>query len=234
MFESALSDTKRADYEALFSDFEEAYGEFNRLEQMVEEKFKEEAPTLRSFREALQEIQREASSLLEKKRQQEPNLSQAIQKDNGYQSIARTASDTLRLPPSSLDASTTQNGTGTSWQEAERLVRSGQVDAGLAEMTRLAAGETTGRSRFERKLLLAEICLASNRERLARAVLEELAEQIESHHLGTWESSELIGGVWTRLYKVYKKGDSSDSDEAVKLYGKLCRLDPWQALNCAE
>jgi type VI secretion system protein ImpA len=108
------------------------------------------------------------------------------------------------------------------------------VDAGLAEMTRLAASETTGRNRFERKLLLAEICLNTNRERLARAVLEELAEQIDSHHLETWESSELISGVWSRLYKVYKKGDSSDSEEAAKLHGKLCRLDPWQALSCTE
>ncbi len=50
-------------------------------------------------------------------------------------------------------------------------------------MTRLAASETSGRSRFERKLLLAEVCLATHRERLAKAVLEELAEQIDKHQL---------------------------------------------------
>jgi type VI secretion system protein ImpA len=99
-------------------------------------------------------------------------------------------------------------------------------------MIRLAAAETNGRSRFERKLLLAEVCLSTNRERLARAVLEELAEQIETHRLDTWESSELISGVWTRLYQIYKR--SGNSDEAEKLYGRLCRLDPWQALACSE
>lgn len=101
-------------------------------------------------------------------------------------------------------------------------------------MTRLAAAETTGRSRFERKFLLAEVCLSSNRDRLARAVLEELSEQVENHHLETWESSELVGGVWRRLYQVYRRSGSNDADEAAKLYDKLCRLDPWQALQCDE
>ena len=88
--------------------------------------------------------------------------------------------------------------------------------------------------RFERKLLLAEVCLATHRERLARAVLEELAEQIDQHKLDTWEGSELVSGVWTRLYQLYKQNEPSDADEAAKLYDRLCRLDPWQALACTE
>ena len=89
-------------------------------------------------------------------------------------------------------------------------------------MTRLAAMETSGRSRFQRKLLLAEVCLASKRDALARSILEELAEQIDKCQLESWESSELIGGVWTRLYKMYKQGgDSSDEDRADKLYERL-------------
>ena len=102
-------------------------------------------------------------------------------------------------------------------------------------MIRLAAAETSGRDRFQRKLLLAEVCLASKRERLARSILEELAEQIDKLQLEAWESSELISGVWTRLYRLYKQGDdSSDHDRAAKLYERLCRLDPWQALSCNE
>jgi type VI secretion system protein ImpA len=122
-----------------------------------------------------------------------------------------------------------------SWYEAEQLLRSGAVEQGLAEMTRLAAQETTGRSRFQRKLLLAEVCLTSKRIRLARSILEELAEQIDKCQLEAWESSELISGVWTRLYRIYKQsGDSSDNDRAAKLYERLARLDPWQALVCSE
>ena len=121
---------------------------------------------------------------------------------------------------------------GGSWHEAEQLIRSGHVDKGLAEMTRLAASETCGRNRFQRKLLLAEICLGSNRERLARAILEELAEQIDKFQLELWESSDLIASVWIRLYRIYKKSD--DSELARKLYERLSRLDPWQALACGE
>jgi type VI secretion system protein ImpA len=119
-----------------------------------------------------------------------------------------------------------------SWQEAEQLIRSGKVDAGLSAMTRLAASETTGRNRFQRKLLLAEICLSSRRSELARAILEELAEQIDTFKLADWEASDLVGGVWTRLYRLYKTSD--DKDRAKELFERLCRLDPWQALSCEE
>jgi type VI secretion system protein ImpA len=102
-------------------------------------------------------------------------------------------------------------------------------------MTRLVASETNGRSRFQRKLLLAEACLASKRVRLARLVLEELAEQIDKFQLELWESPALIASVWTKLYRLYKfDPESSDLERANKLYERLCRLDPWQALSCAE
>ena len=114
------------------------------------------------------------------------------------------------------------------------LIRSGQVDQGLEQMRRLAANETSGRSRFQRKLLLAEACLPNRRERLARLILEELAEQIDKFQLDQWENSELISAVWTNLYRLYRQGDASDSERADKLYERLCRLDPWQALGCGE
>jgi len=142
---------------------------------------------------------------------------------------------TVRIPLSLPEMS---GGTGAapgSWGDAETLIRSGQIDRGLAQMVQLSAKETCGRNRFQRKLLLAEVCLASKRERLARSILEELAEQIDKHQLEMWESSELIAGVWIRLHKLYGQStDSSDRDRAAKLYERLCRLDPWQALNCGE
>ena len=115
------------------------------------------------------------------------------------------------------------------------LVRSGQVDKGLARMVQLASKETTGRNRFQRRLLLAEACLASAHPRLARSILEELAEIIDKFQLESWESSEMIASVWSRLYRLYKQGDDSeDREKAEKLYLRLCRLDPWQALGCGE
>ena len=78
--------------------------------------------------------------------------------------------------------------------------------------------------------------MASKRERLARSILEELAEQIDKFQLDFWETSDLIGSVWIKLYTMYKRGEGGpqDAERAGKLYGRLCRLDPWQALACGE
>jgi hypothetical protein len=82
-------------------------------------------------------------------------------------------------------------------------------------------------------LLLAEVCLASGRERLAQSILEQLAQHIDDYKLENWESSDLIGSVWGRLYELYRSRDGQ-SDKTKTLYERLCRLDPWQALQCEE
>jgi type VI secretion system protein ImpA len=102
-------------------------------------------------------------------------------------------------------------------------------------MAALAAQETSGRARFLRKLMLSDVCLGIGRDRLARIVLEELNRQIEEYKLERWESSGLVGAVWSRLYRLYRKSESSsDQDLAAQLYNQLCRLDPWQAFVSCE
>jgi len=123
-----------------------------------------------------------------------------------------------------------------SWQQAEGLVRAGNVDRGLQQMAALAALETSGRGRFLRKLMLVDVCRSAGRERLAKTILEELNEQIKDYRLDQWESSALVGAVWSRLYRLYRKSESSsEQDQAVVLYNQLCRLDPWQAyVDCED
>jgi hypothetical protein len=99
-------------------------------------------------------------------------------------------------------------------------------------MTQLAAQEH-GRSRFLRRLALAEICMQTGRAHLALVILEELAEQIKSLNLTAWESPELIGSVWGRLYREYLKAGDLKKERAEELYLSLCRLDPWQGLRWA-
>lgn len=234
MFDRALATTKRAPYEAFSNLVQETLDEFKALEKVADEKFGDVAPSLSFCRNALNEIRHEVSLILEKKRAEEPDAPGASAADPAAPNTGEGSPLTLRIPLMVPDLSGSSTA-GNSWQEAEMLVRSGQVDKGLSQMVQLSARETCGRNRFQRKLLLAEVCLASKRERLARSILEELAEQIDNLHLDTWESSELIAGVWIRLYKLYKKSDdSSDHDRADKLYERLCRLDPWQALSCGD
>jgi len=241
MFERAVKETKRADYEGLNSDFQQTYDEFKALEKVVDEKFGDMAPNLSACRAALSEMRQAITDILDKKRLAEPdpipaaNLPSGVRPSEPAQRPDAADPSLPRLPLWLPGLQESQAQLGRSWLDAEMLIRSGQVEKGLAEMTRLAASETNGRNRFQRKLLLAEVCLASKRERLARSILEELAEQIDKFQLELWESSELIGNVWTKLYRLYKQGaESSDLDRANKLYERLCRLDPWQALGCTE
>ena len=143
-------------------------------------------------------------------------------------------------PGSPGDSLPTPNGTAVTgsdaWSECERLARSGNVDRALAGMAALAASEPNGRIRFQRKLLLADLCLKTNRKKLATSILQELNEIIESHKLESWETSEMVGGVWSRLVRCYRDRSAGTADEGreAEFFLKLSRLDPWQALACGE
>ncbi len=244
MFNRACEASKRVDYEELASDFQQAHAEFVALEKTIDEKFGDVAPNLSACRTALREMERATSDILDGRRKAEPDsppstspLASTEEPGEHVQSHAERGDPVVvRFPLSLPNMPGLQAVSPGSWQDAETLIRSGQVDKGLAEMTRMAANETSGRSRFQRKLMLAEVCLASKRERLARSILEELAEQIDKFQLELWETSDLIGSVWIRLYRLYTQGEGGtpDSDRASKLYERLCRLDPWQALACGE
>jgi type VI secretion system protein ImpA len=234
MFQRAVKETDLAAFESLQSDFDRVYQEFKALEKAIDAKFGDAAPNLSACRTILGELQNEIEGLVEKKRKDQPAAPAPDQAGIVDGSGAHADMVTVRFPLSGFSSGVSGSALAGSWQEAERLVRSGQVDAGLAEMTRLAAAETSGRNRFQRKLLLAEVCIASKREQLARAILEELAEQIDKFQLEIWETSDLVSSVWTRLYRLYKQGSQPDAERARKLYDRLCRLDPWQALACGE
>jgi type VI secretion system protein ImpA len=228
LFAGAAKGTKRLRYEEFAADFLQTYDEFKALERVIDEKFGDAAPNLAACRSSLSEIRQAVTDILEEKRREEPAAPAAASSVAGptIEPARRALESAKRLPLHSSAAG--------SWQQAESLVRSGQVDQGLEEMIRLAAAETTGRDRFLRKLLLADACLATKRDRLAKSILEELAEQIDKLQLENWESTELISSVWTRLYQMYKSSEPPDHERATKLYQRLCRLDPWQALGCNE
>ena len=100
----------------------------------------------------------------------------------------------------------------------------------------LAAQEASGRARFMRKLMLVDVCRNTGRMRLAQAILEELKDQVAEYKLDRWESSALVGAVWSRLYKIYQHSeDSGEKEKAGGLYTQLSKLDPWQAyLDCED
>ncbi len=106
--------------------------------------------------------------------------------------------------------------------EAARAGRAGEAIQMLAaEIPR----QQSGRARFQCKLQLAQICMMTGHETLALPILEELAQSIDQHQLDEWEARESVAQPLVMLYKL-------ERDEAVrqKLYARISRLDPVQAL----
>lgn len=221
-FESAVSAGSREQYEVLNNEIEEARSEFEQFEQVVNEQFGPDALSFTSLKQALEECRTAISSILRKR-----SGATSDPTDVGHMNV-------FALTDSNLGSA---GSFGESWADAVRMVRAGDIDRALSAMASLAAAEPNGRVRFQRKLLLAEICLQTGRRKLAKSILEELNELIEKHNLTAWETSDLIGAVWARLVRCYseKNGDgSSSSEKAMEFFLKLSRLDPWQALAVSE
>jgi type VI secretion system ImpA family protein len=219
-FESAVSAGSKEQYEALHNEIEEARAEFDQFEQVVNEQFGSDALSFTNAKQTLEECRAAISSILRKK--------------GGTTSDPAGGSHLFAFTGSNLGNA---GSLGESWADAERMVREGDIDRALSAMAAMAAAEPNGRVRFQRKLLLAEICLQTGRRRLAKSILEELNELIEKHNLTAWETSDLIGAVWARLVRCYndKNGDGNSSPEkAMEFFLKLSRLDPWQALSVSE
>jgi len=226
-FDNAVRLTSLESCETLLEDCRVARSELLQLEAAVDQKFGPDALSFSESRDAFEKCVSFLDNAVDQKRRQQADASTtAPNPSNGNGS----------LPQQSVPSGLPTNNSDGSWDRAEQLVRSGRVSEGLAEMTQLAATEPNGRVRFHRKLLLADICLATKRDRLAKSILEELAELIDKHHLEEWETPQVVGAVWSRLYRCCRNEQAgiADADQAAKLFIRLCRLDPWQALACGD
>jgi type VI secretion system protein ImpA len=222
-FDSAVAAGSREQYESLGKELEEARAEFEQFEQVVNGQFGPVALSFVNSKQAFEDCQVAVSSILRKK--------QAAAKGGVIVGGIGTATSFAIGASNGADGSV-----DGSWADAERMARTGEVDRALATMAALAAAEPNGRVRFQRKLLLADICMQTNRVKLAKSILEELGEVVEKHNLAAWETSELIGAVWARLVRCYrdKNAGTANSEKATEFFLKLSRLDPWQALAVGE
>ncbi len=222
-FDSAVAVGTREQYESLSKELEEAHVEFQELEQVCNEQFGPNALSFAESKHAFEECQAAIASILRKK---QPAV------------MPGSAGNTVTMQSFGFGSGggLAEGMVGSAWAEAERMARGGEIDAALSTMAALAAAEPNGRIRFQRKLLLADICMQTNRVKLARSILEELNELVEKHNLTAWETSDVIGAVWARLVRCYrdKNAGTANADKAAEFFLKLSRLDPWQALALGE
>jgi type VI secretion system protein ImpA len=113
---------------------------------------------------------------------------------------------------------------------AMQLLRSGRASDAISMMARDAETQSSGRMRFRRRIQLAQMCMAAQHVDVARAVLEDLSQEIARRHLDTWESSELLATPLALLLKCIE-GRSDAIGARNALFARLCLLDPRAALS---
>ncbi len=117
------------------------------------------------------------------------------------------------------------------YELAMEALRAGRRKDAIEILARESAQERSGRARFQRRIQLAEICMAAGYESVAWPILEELAQEIEQRKLEEWEAPEVVAHPLTLLFRCLSKLNR-DSEEKQKIYARICRLDPMQALAC--
>ncbi len=90
--------------------------------------------------------------------------------------------------------------------------------------------QRSGRGRFQRKLQLAQICIAAGKEALAQPLLDDIAATVETHKLEDWEDREMVAGVLAFLLQSSKK-IQGDAKAKQAIFERICRLDPVQAFS---
>jgi type VI secretion system protein ImpA len=137
--------------------------------------------------------------------------------------------DIVEEKPRSVTAGSERALAARPYARALEKVRAGQPDKAVELLMRAAAQENSVRERFLRRAEAARVMVDSGLDAVALPILEDLIAEIDQHHLDDWEAGELIAQPLALMYRCLGRvnGDSSLRD---KLYVRICRLDPMQAI----
>jgi type VI secretion system protein ImpA len=135
------------------------------------------------------------------------------------------------LPPASL------NGT-PSWLAqaadayvlAKEALAAGNEEKAFALMRTEIGRQRSGRGRFRRTMQFIELAISAGKDAIAQPLLDDLAAVIENHKLDGWEDPELVASDLLKLMRNSKKIQGSSGDKQ-KMFERICRLDPVQALS---
>jgi type VI secretion system protein ImpA len=116
---------------------------------------------------------------------------------------------------------------------AMQAARNGRYQEAIEILTREAAIEKSGRGRFQRRLQLAQLCIAIGYEHIACPILEQITAEIDSRGLEGWETPAMVARPFSLLYQCLVKL-KADPEVRQKIYDRICRLDPLQALACGR
>ena len=113
---------------------------------------------------------------------------------------------------------------------ALEAIRSGTPQKAVEILQQEVSRQTSGRGRFQRRLQLAQICVAAGKDAIAQPLLDDIAAAIENHKLDDWEDRETVAAALSFLMQTSKK-IQGDAKLKQAMFERICRLDPVQALS---
>jgi type VI secretion system protein ImpA len=116
------------------------------------------------------------------------------------------------------------------YELAMSQMRSKRPEQAIEIMSQEIAQVRSGRLRFQRKIQLAQICMASGYEAIAFPILEEIGKEIQQRNLEEWEAPDMLAHPLVLLLRCLHKLDGSP-EVRQQVYARICRLDPIQALS---
>jgi type VI secretion system protein ImpA len=120
-----------------------------------------------------------------------------------------------------------------SYDLARQALSAGQAQKAMDLMRCEVERQLSGRGQFFRKLQLVEICIAAGQAQIAQPILEDLAAIIENNHVEEWEERAVVAKALVTIIKNSQRVQGDES-EKFRLFQKIVRLDPVQAMSCLE
>jgi type VI secretion system protein ImpA len=118
-----------------------------------------------------------------------------------------------------------------SYALAGDALRAGQEQKAFELMFKEVERQRSGRGRFPRRLQLVQLCMTAGKDAIAQPLLDDITAAIDAHKLEEWEDREMIASALATILRSSKKVQA-DAKEKQKLFERICRLDPVQALAC--
>ncbi len=113
---------------------------------------------------------------------------------------------------------------------ATQALAAGQEEKAFAIMRVEIARQRSGRGRFRRTMQMVELAVTAGTDSIAQPLLEDIAAAIENHKLDAWEDPQLIASDLLKLMR-YSKRIQGNAGDKQRLFERICRLDPVQALS---
>jgi type VI secretion system protein ImpA len=243
-FDAAVAQSSRNFYENLAAAIAVCKAEFDRFDQLVDQRFGDDAPRLAELRKSIEDCDTFVVKVLKEKQHLEPDEAEA-EAPTPPPDSAHLPPATERPSPANLDSLTAMHTNYVQigaisdvaaqekllWDKAGELYRSSGMKAALQQLLVAAATAPSVREKNRYRLMMARLCLNADRPDLARPILEKLSALIDELKLELWESPQWIAEVLEALYKCLTAGGpDEDQARANELFRKICTLDVTKAM----